>query len=112
MAERRQRAGRFRHFLSAGGRRPEGSRRSFANAWGYMPTKGLAGRKASRRGRPPGSTSDETRRRILASACECFGKRGYDITTNRDIGERAGVTAAALYQYFDSKLSLYVAAVK
>jgi len=78
-----------------------------------MPSKHAAARrKTSRRGRPPGSTSDTTRRRILAAACECFGKRGYDTTTNRDIGDRAGVTAAAIYQYFDSKLSLYMAAVR
>ena|ERR1041385_4200765 len=77
-----------------------------------MPNKHAASaRKVPRRGRPPGSTRDATRRRILVAACECFGKRGYDTTTNRDIGDRAGVTAAAIYRYFDSKLSLYMAAV-
>lgn len=69
-------------------------------------------RAAPRRGRPPGKTSDATRQRILAAACECFGARGYETTTNRDIGDRAGVTAAALYQYFDSKLVLYIEAVR
>ncbi|HVU05084.1 MAG TPA: TetR/AcrR family transcriptional regulator [Polyangiaceae bacterium] len=65
-----------------------------------------------RRGRPPGSTSDQTRRRILQAACECFGARGYESTTNRDIADRAGLTAAAIYQYFDSKLVLYTEAAR
>ena len=64
--------------------------------------------RSSRLGRPPGSTSDATRKRILTAACECFGEKGYEATTNRDIGDRAGVTGAAIYQYFDSKLSLFV----
>jgi TetR/AcrR family fatty acid metabolism transcriptional regulator len=34
---------------------------------------------------------------------------GYVGTTNADIAARAGVTAAALYQYFDSKTALYMA---
>lgn len=68
--------------------------------------------KTARRGRPPGSTSDATRQRILAAACEAFGKAGYDGTTNREIGDLAGVTAAAMYQYFDSKLVLYVECVR
>jgi AcrR family transcriptional regulator len=53
---------------------------------------------ATRLGRPPGSTSDATRQRILDAACECFGEKGYESTTNRDIGDRAGVTAPAIYQ--------------
>ena len=61
-----------------------------------------------RLGRPPGSSSDATRRRIVEAACECFGEKGYEQTTNRDIGDRAGVTAPAIYQYFDSKQSLFL----
>lgn len=61
-----------------------------------------------RLGRPPGSTSDATRRRIVDAACECFGEKGYEQTTNRDIGDRAGVTAPAIYQYFDSKQALFL----
>jgi AcrR family transcriptional regulator len=68
-------------------------------------------RAQPRRGRPPGSSSDATRQRILTAACECFGARGYEATTNNDIGDRAGVTGAAIYRYFDSKQVLYVEAV-
>ena len=62
-------------------------------------------------GRPPGSTSEATRARILAAARVCFARTGYAATTNRDIGEHAGVSSAALYLYFESKTALYMATV-
>jgi AcrR family transcriptional regulator len=65
-----------------------------------------------RRGRPRGSTSEATRQRILDSASRCFGERGDGATTNHDIAERAGITTAAIYQYFQSKTALYVEAVR
>ena len=65
-----------------------------------------------RRGRPPGSNSQATRERILHAAWECFAQKGYAGTTNRDIADRAKITSAAIYQYFDSKSDLYVAAVR
>ena len=61
-------------------------------------------------GRPPGSTSDVTRAKILSAARDCFARQGFDLATNRDIAEHAGVTAAAIYQYFQSKTALYAAA--
>src|SRR5215471_14578424 len=63
-------------------------------------------------GRPPGANRDVTRARILKAARECFARSGYGATTNREIAEKAGLTAAALYQYFDSKLALYMATVR
>jgi AcrR family transcriptional regulator len=72
-----------------------------------------AKRSTKRRpGRPPGSTRDATRARILSAARASFAARGFAVTTNRDIAERAGVTAGAIYQYFDSKLALYAAAAR
>jgi AcrR family transcriptional regulator len=69
--------------------------------------------RAKRRpGRPPGSTRDTTRTNILRAARTCFAKKGFGIATNRDIAERAGVTAPAIYQYFDSKMELYVVAAR
>jgi AcrR family transcriptional regulator len=63
---------------------------------------------ANRRpGRPPGRTSDGTRIEILKAARVCFASKGFDLATNRDIAELAGITAAAIYQYFDSKAALY-----
>jgi AcrR family transcriptional regulator len=69
-------------------------------------------RKPKKRGpgRPPGATRDVTRARVLRAARDAFAQSGYAGTTNADIAARAGVTAAALYQYFDSKTALYMAA--
>ena len=63
-------------------------------------------------GRPKGSSSEETRARILAAARTAFSTTGYASTTNQQIAALADVTAAAIYQYFDSKMALYLATVK
>ncbi len=62
-----------------------------------------------RLGRPPSSSSAETRRRILRAAQEQFSYRGFDGTSNRVLAEEAGLTAGAIYHYFDSKLDIYTA---
>ena len=41
-----------------------------------------------------------------------FDERGYDATTVREIGERAGVDAALIARYFDSKEGLYLATLQ
>jgi AcrR family transcriptional regulator len=48
---------------------------------------------------------------LLQAAQELFGQRGFERTTIRDIGERAGVDAALIARYFGSKADLYIAAV-
>lgn len=68
------------------------------------------GQPARRLGRPPSSVGDQTRLRILDAARRCFGDRGYDGTTTREIAEQAGLTTAAIYHYYGSKAELYRAA--
>jgi AcrR family transcriptional regulator len=63
-------------------------------------------------GRPPGATRKATTARIVAAARSCFARTGYAATTNHDIARRAGVSTAAIYQYFASKTELYLAAVR
>lgn len=65
-----------------------------------------------RQGRPPGSSAAATRGRIVEAARGYFGAKGFAATTNKDIAVAAGVTAPALYRYFDSKLELYMATVQ
>ncbi len=60
-------------------------------------------------GRPANSDGEETRRRILEVARECFAAYGYAATTNRIIAEQAGYTAAAVYHHFGRKNDLMVA---
>jgi AcrR family transcriptional regulator len=52
-----------------------------------------------------------SRESLLQAARELFGQRGFEGTTLRDIGERAGVDAALIARYFGSKAELYIAAV-
>src|SRR5262245_41866200 len=63
-------------------------------------------------GRPPGSTSRDTRARILEAARDCFARSGYAATTHQHIAELAGITRAAIYPYFESKTALYMATVR
>lgn len=62
-------------------------------------------------GRPVGSSGDVTRARILDAARESFGSKGFGPTTNKDVAGLAGITPAAIYRYFPSKVALYVATV-
>jgi len=62
-------------------------------------------------GRPRDADSVETRARLLAAARKCFGENGFDRTTNAQIARVAGITSAAIYHYFPSKIDLYAAVV-
>lgn len=73
-------------------------------------TMGAARASRRRLGRPPATDSADTRHAILRAACSCFAEFGYAATTNRAIAERAGVTAGAIYHYFESKSQLFGAA--
>jgi AcrR family transcriptional regulator len=48
---------------------------------------------------------------LLVAAQELFGQHGFEGTTTREIGERAGVDRALIARYFGSKADLYIAAV-
>lgn len=64
---------------------------------------------ATRLGRPPATSSVETRARILEAARHKFAAHGYESTSNRALAKDAGLTTGAIYHYFDSKLDIYVA---
>ncbi len=61
----------------------------------------------TRLGRPPDSSSDATRARILDSARRCFAELGYEGATNKHLAGAAGLTTGAIYHYFGSKKELY-----
>ena len=52
-----------------------------------------------------------TRQLLLSAAQDLFGRKGYERTTTREIGEAAGVDPALIARYFGSKADLYLAAV-
>lgn len=51
----------------------------------------------------PDSHKEERQAQILRAALECFGEKGCQKTTMRDICARAKLSAGAVYSYFDSK---------
>lgn len=53
--------------------------------------------------------SSRTRQDLLDAAAELFGERGYERTTIREIGERAGADPALIARYFGNKAALYLA---
>lgn len=59
--------------------------------------------------RPRRRDAAQSRERLLRAAGELFADRGYDQTTARDIGERAGVDPAMIARYFGGKAQLYIA---
>lgn len=69
----------------------------------------MAAKRARKLGRPPASSSAETRQRILEVARIAFAELGYGVTTNKYVATKAGITTGALYHYFDSKLDIYLA---
>lgn len=71
------------------------------------PAEPPAGRGRSSRPRD----SAASRQALLAAARALFGQRGFEGTTLRDIGDRAGVDGALVARYFGSKADLYIAAV-
>lgn len=75
---------------------------SLVNAENIKPT-------SRRVGRPHGSNREQTIDNILRSALRCFTAKGYANTTFKDIAKGAGITHAAIYQYFPSKAALYAA---
>lgn len=51
--------------------------------------------------------SDETRERILRSATEVFGEKGFAKASTREIARRAQVNIASLHYHFGDKADLY-----
>ncbi len=68
--------------------------------------------KNQRLGRPPASSSAQTRARIIEVARRSFADHGYGATTNRMLAADIGITPGAIYHYFDSKLDIYRAVLE
>ena len=64
----------------------------------------------ARRGR--WRSGEQSRRRILEAARECFGRRGYDRTTIRAIAAEADVDPAVIHYFFKTKEGVYEAAMR
>ncbi|EFK97981.1 TetR family transcriptional regulator [Streptomyces sp. SPB78] len=60
----------------------------------------------------PRRDSAGSRDRLLKAASELFAEHGYDRTTARAIGKRAGVDPAMIARYFGGKAQLYIATLR
>jgi len=69
-------------------------------------------KRKARAGRPKGSNKEDTLAKILPAARRLFAEKGYAQTTFKLVGKAVGVSHAALYSYFDSKLDLYLASLE
>ena len=49
---------------------------------------------------------DARRRQVMTAAHHCFARHGFHETTMQEIADEAGLSAGALYQYFESKDAL------
>lgn len=58
----------------------------------------------------PGATEESAEERLIAAAVTWFGRVGYDATTVWNLATAAGMTARDLYQRFESKKVLFIAA--
>lgn len=63
----------------------------------------------SKLGRPTSCLGIDTRKRLLIEARRSFASDGFDATTNKRLAQSVGITTAAIYHYFPSKVDLYVA---
>ena len=59
--------------------------------------------------RVPESHLDARRRQILEAAYDCFARGGFTAVTMQEIAVQAGLSAGALYRYFDGKEALVAA---
>ena len=54
----------------------------------------------------------DSRQALLAAAQELFAERGFERSTIRDIGDRAGLDPTLIARYFGNKAALYLAALR
>jgi AcrR family transcriptional regulator len=60
-----------------------------------------------KRGRPPGSSAEATRQRLLLAAARYFSSAEYSEVSLQDIAAECGITGAAIYNHFSSKEELF-----
>lgn len=49
------------------------------------------------------------RSQVLDAARACFARRGYQATTIRDLEREASMSSGAIFNYFDTKLDIFIA---
>lgn len=60
----------------------------------------------------PSEEKDATRERLLTTAIDIFGRRGFEGASTRELAAAAGANLQAIRYYFDNKEGLYLAAAE
>lgn len=55
---------------------------------------------------------EERRAELLLSALQCFSQKGYEATKVDDIVQNAGVSKGMIYNYFQSKMDIFIELLK
>ncbi len=63
-------------------------------------------------GHSPVKRDNKRPQQILNAAIELFRDRGYEATRLEDVADKAGVSKATIYLYFDSKEDLFFALIR
>lgn len=61
---------------------------------------------------PTRLTATERREQLLGVALKIFAQKGFHKSSMNDVADAAGVTKPVLYQHFDSKRALFIAALE
>ena len=72
-----------------------------------MSTSENVSKSAVKRGRPFGSNAEDTRERLLQAAGRQFNENAYADVSMAKVARSAGMTGAAIYNYFSSKDELF-----
>jgi AcrR family transcriptional regulator len=76
------------------------------------PKRARMRKEAEPRVKSPQKRGDESRKRVLEAALECFGAFGYVGTSTRAVAERAGVTHTLVLYHFGSKEQLWISTME
>ncbi|MFJ9455485.1 TetR family transcriptional regulator [Kitasatospora sp. NPDC101447] len=79
---------------------------------GGVPESAAAEAAAPAAAAPRRRDAARSRELLVQAALELFAERGFERTTTREIGERAGVDPALIARYFGGKTQLYLATVR
>lgn len=67
---------------------------------------------SSEKAAPRKRNAADSRQALLQAAQELFAERGFERTTIREIGDRAGLDPTLIARYFGNKAALYLAALR
>jgi AcrR family transcriptional regulator len=72
----------------------------------------MSGSRSARRRARKGNKRERTRARLIQTALQVIGEKGFDRTTLQEVAARAGMTRGAIYGNFKDREDLFLAVVE